>query len=161
MILTVRPARPSEAEWLGERLREEDAREVQTATGRSPREIVPLSLALSPDCYTVRLADNGKVAADPFAIFGCSPDRSVEGLGVMWLLCSDAVRHAPISLLREAHYWVKHFARMYPAGLYNYVDTRNSLHVRWLKLLGFVFHDTVKRGGVDFVLAIHPGETDV
>jgi hypothetical protein len=161
MILTVRPARRSEAVWLGERLREEDAREVQASTGRLPSEVLPVSLALSPDCYTVRLDVKGRPAFDPCAIFGCAPSRDVLGAGVIWLLCSDEIRHAPLSLLREARSWVDHFAMMYPAGLYNYVDTRNHQHVRWLKLLGFTFYERVMRNGVEFVLAYRKGENDV
>lgn len=138
MILTVRPASPAEASWFASHLREEDEREVTTATGRTTQVVLLDSLRLSRGkCYTVRRTVDGKIAEHPCAIFGVVDDPNTPGAGIVWLLATPDVRHCAISLLREASVWITHWTTQYPSGLHNIVDTRNALHIRWLKLLGF------------------------
>jgi hypothetical protein len=138
MILTVRPATQADAQHIGANLRDEDRREVETATGMAATAVVPASLYHSVECYTARRATpRGTVEDDPFVIFGVTPDPQDGRLGVVWLLCTDAVRGAHLSLLREAREWIAHWMHLYPKGLHNLVDSRNATHRRWLTLLGF------------------------
>jgi hypothetical protein len=155
MVLTIRPATDDDAQWLADHLRVEDHREIETASGRSPQEIVPLSVSVSRESYTIWLTDdNGTVSARPCAIFGVGDDPNEPQWGVMWFLGTPEIRKAPLSIIREAVKWLNHFNKKYPCGIHNIVDSRNDLHLRWLMLTGFTFSDhlyTIQ--GVPFVHA--------
>lgn len=155
MHLTIRPATVIEAKWLGHNLREEDRREVETATGMAASAVVPASLSTSRECYTARRAGTeGYIEQDPFLCFGVADDPRNDGAGIIWLLATDKIRGANLSVLREASYWIDAWLRKYPCGLHNIVDARNSLHLRWLKLLGFSFEKNVEINGQTFIHAI-------
>lgn len=155
MILTIRPALREEAEWISQHLRDEDIQEVETAAGRSVTEIVPMSLALSRECYTIRLTDeHGRIEEHPAVLFGVSDDPSRDGMGIMWMLATNGIRRASLSVIREAPKWLDHFNHLYPNGIHNIVDSRNSLHIRWLLLTGFTFEDAVLINGTPFVHAL-------
>lgn len=140
MNLIVRPATLQEAEALGPRLRPEDKQEVETATGMTAGEVVPASLLHSHECYTVRLSPH----EEPCVIFGMTED------GLVWMLCTDDIRKAPLSILREARAWIDHWMS-YCGYLWNLVDSRNTLHVRWLTLLGFTFGEPIDVNGFPFL----------
>lgn len=154
MILTTRPALRADAEWISTRLRPEDKAEVETITGLPATEVVPFSFDLSSEAYTFRLA-SGRLAAqkDPAVLFGVCDDPTSPGKGVMWLVATPEITLAPLSVLRECRYWCEHFRRRYQGGLQNLIDTRNDLHVRWLKLLGFTMGDIYTINGQTFVHA--------
>lgn len=136
MNLTVRPATQADIEYMARHLRPEDAREVETATGESPEKVLP---RFAGECYTARRAPNDP----PCVIFGCDSD------GVIWMLATPEVKRCPISVLREARYWIDHWSRKY-GRVHNYVDTRNALHLRWLQYLGAYFGTHVLVRGVPF-----------
>lgn len=150
MILTIRPAQMAEAEWISTRLRPEDATEVQTATGMTPKEVLPVSLSLSQECYTVRLNRKFDVVDYPAAIFGLAPDPMSSKRGVVWMLCTPEIRHCTLALIRESGFWLDHFESLYPEGIHNYVDARNELHVRWCVLTGFKLGALYMRNGFPF-----------
>lgn len=152
MILTIRPATKEDAEYLGVNLRPDDKREVETSTGQPADKVVPLSLSLSSECYTIRLTDsNGKIENAPAVIFGVADHTNVPDLGIVWLLATPKIHRAPISILREAAPWLDHFNKRYPAGITNIVDVRNDLHMRWLAILGFEFGNVMRVNGHDFM----------
>jgi hypothetical protein len=140
MNLTVRPATPADKEYMARHLRPEDDREVRTATGESPEVVLP---RFAGECYVARRAPN----EDPCVIFGCEP--KAPGLAFVWLLATPEVKRCPLSVLREARYWINHWAEKY-GSVGNFVDTRNELHVRWIKYLGFYLGETYKIRGVPF-----------
>lgn len=152
MILTMRPALLSDAEGIAVRLRPEDKREVETATGLPAAEVVPLSFQLSVEAYAMRLTNQqGKIEDDPTALFGVCGDPHEPERGVLWMVASSEIVRAPISFLREARHWLDHFSRLYPAGLHALADSRNGLHLRWLRLLSFQEIGTVSVRGHEFV----------
>jgi hypothetical protein len=153
-MILIRPATLEDALWLSSRLRSDDRREVETATGRSPEEVVPESFQMSDECFTVRRVVDGKLHPDPVALFGACPNPRTPALGVVWFLGSDAVRLCALSVIRESGYWLDHLSRRYAEGLYNYADSRNSLHVRWCQLTGFTLGTPIDLNGVPF-LPIH------
>lgn len=139
MTLTIRPASREEAIWFSSRLRPEDRSEIEAASGQGPETILPLSFDVSDECYTIRIDPHG----DPISIYGMVPDRRQEGVGVIWLLATPEVRRASLALLREVPYWLNAWALKYPNGIHNIVDSRNQLHVRWLKLMGFTITNEI------------------
>lgn len=151
-MIVIRPATREDAVWLSSRLRSEDKREVETATGLSPEEVVPFSFHMSEqECYTVRRVVDGRVAVDPVAIFGVTPDPTNDTLGIVWLLGTSDLRLCALSVVREAGYWLNHLARRYSGGLHNYADSRNSLHIRWSQLTGFTLGSPIEIRGAPFI----------
>ena len=156
MILTFRPGTLADAEWIGQHLREEDKREVETASGLPATTVVPMSFTMSRECYTFRLATpRGTVEDNPCAIFGVSDDPKRPDMGIVWLLGTPEIRRSALSFMREAPKWIDHFLTRYPEGIHNVVDTRNDLHIRWLLLTGFIVGDEpLMVNGVPFVHAV-------
>lgn len=146
----MRPATLEDATWLSSRLRSEDAQEVETSTGRKPEEVLPASFHASDECYTVRRVLDGKVLPNPVALFG------VTSGGIVWFLGSDEVRLCALSIVREAPAWLDYMSRRHPGGLWNYADSRNSLHVRWCYLTGFTLGEPASINGVSFYYIHRP-----
>lgn len=121
--------------------------------GRPAAEVVRASYTISVECYTLWLTNSrGKIMDQPSALFGVAADPMNNRRGIMWMVSTEEIRRAPISILREAIHWVEHFNRLYPDGLENFVDLRNGLHLRWLRLLGFSEQETVMIHGHPFTL---------
>jgi hypothetical protein len=137
-VIVFRPSTAADAEWVGSRLREADATEVQTVTGETPLPSVLRAFALSTECYSIYRAERGRVSEKPCALFGVVPDERHAGYGIVWFLATDDIRGAGISLLREADRWLDAMCKPYPLGLHNLADMRNTLHIRWCVLSGFV-----------------------
>ena len=136
-MIDVRPATRADAEWIASRLRAEDRAEVETATGLSPLEVVPLSFDLSTQCYTIRHSPS-QADDPPCAIFGVADDPEVSGLGLVWLLATADVFDVRASVLACAPHFLNAMSTDYPVGLHNLVDHRNLLHLRWCLKTGFV-----------------------
>ena len=154
MIVT-RPATREDAIWLSSRLRSEDVQEIETATGRSPCEILPESFHRSTNCFTIRRVFEGKLLPEPVALFGAAPSPS-DGQGLVWFLAHDVVRLCALSVVREAPLWLDYLSLPYPRGLINFADKRNSLHVRWCQLTGFTLSDPIDINGHPFYPIYRP-----
>lgn len=112
-------------------------------------EVLPFAVAISRECYTFRTSPKG----DPFAIFGVMEDPANENMGVVWFLATSATV-LPLAVMQEAPAWLNHWSRLYPDGLHNIVDSRNTSHVRWMELLGFHLGRRFDLRGVEFIHAI-------
>jgi hypothetical protein len=139
--ISIRPATMSDCLDMAGEMRVEDIRECLAASGSTPKDALLAGLWSSKRCYTVT-----DVSAEPFAIFGVS---CVEGLGdafpvtgYVWLLGTPIlvknkkifhrISQAILPLLEEGYDIIG-----------NYIDSRNTIHVRWLKALGFTFFRNV------------------
>ncbi len=129
---------------MASRLRSEDRREIEHATGKASHEVLPLAVSLSAESYTFNMQG-------PFCLFGVTDDPKNAGYGVVWLVASDEViRHARY-LVKQAPLYLDRWASRYPNGLHNYVDSRNLLHLRWLELVGFTLGEEIDIRGVPFL----------
>lgn len=151
MILTMRPASREEAVWLSSRLRPEDRREIETASGRSAETLLPASFDISDEVYSIRFTTDGQPDADPVAIFGVAPHTRHPHIGVPWFLSTEGVRRGSGALIREANFWLDSWTDKYSGGLHNIVDERNTLHRRWLAYTGFTFGETIILHGHPFI----------
>lgn len=121
-------------EWLvdlAEVLRPSDLAELQASSGGDPAEVLVTSVMLSDRAWIV--LDDG----DPVLVFGRAPtDNPQEHLA--WLMGSpqmDAPAARTFILRRCARY-----IREMQAGttrLWNLIDARNEVSMRWLEWLGF------------------------
>lgn len=123
----VRCYRPGDECELSLRLRQADLREIEAATGQDPVDALREGAEQSVPSCTI-IDHTGAIAG----MFGATPT------GRVWLLGSDALIQNPLrrQFLRECRRYVD--ALPYPL-LHNVIDERNTVHVRWLKWMGFTF----------------------
>jgi hypothetical protein len=105
----------------------EDCRELRDA-GWDPYLALVYSVEKTTDPVKF-INRSGKVAA-----FNGVVDEG-NGIGRIWLLCTDAVKENPMSFYRAAKAWVGSL-RSYTL-LHNVADPRNKMHMKLLHRLGF------------------------
>ena len=59
-----------------------------------------------------------------------------EGFGSPYLLCTDQIGKIAKTFLKESKARVKAMEDKFPI-LFNYIDSRNSLHLKFIKMCGF------------------------
>lgn len=141
--INIRSARIADAQQLASALRAPDRREIRAATGRSPLAVLRDGIAASNPSYAI-VSGGHQIAA----IFGVVPDKLCADSGRIWLLGSDLVSRHRLTLLRLSGSWLQHLHQRYRV-LWNYVDIRNQLHIRWIRLCGFEFLRRVDHYGFE------------
>ena len=129
-------------ESVSSRMRELDIRELQAVTpGEKPIDSLLKAVGVSNEVYTLIIT--GK----PEAIFGLANHK--EG-AVCWLLCTEEIASARLSLIRKGRDWVKSKAEQYGC-LFNYVLGDHVQAHRFIEQLGFKFTNKAKINGEDFL----------
>lgn len=129
----VREYRDGDAEALAPILRQADLQELQATSPLSPREVLRISAEESiPSCAII--GTSGNIAG----LFGAVP--SAPSTGVVWLLGSDELTKGPTlkEFMRRCHGYLDTLHTLYPL-LYNCIDERNTVHISWLRHMGFTF----------------------
>jgi hypothetical protein len=138
----VRAYEPEDADELAPHLREADRREMQAAFGVTLQQ----SIRLVPDneILCTICTDDDKVVG----LFGAVPTCDLSA--AVWLVGSDALTQPPLrrQFLVEGKTFLDALHRYRPL-LWNYVDERNHLHIRWLKWMGFTFINRHPEYGVE------------
>lgn len=119
----------AEGDWehVADNMRDADRREV-AALGSTPAKALKGSVALSQIAFTIRHGD------EPVGLFGACTQ------GAVWMLGTPKIQTIRFRFLRQSRPWVNILHSASPV-LWNWADARNDLHIRWLKWLGFRFHD--------------------
>lgn len=142
-MIVVRPAHIVDAAELALKLRQADLQEIKSAVGEDPLVLLEQSIAWSDPCFSI--IGEG---SNPIAIFGVVPDSCAADVGRIWFLGSDELIHHSITFLRYSREWIDRLHERYPT-LWNYVDARNEVHIRWLKWCGFAFLRRIEEYGVE------------
>ena len=117
--------------YLAPRLRHEDKQEILAGTGLFPYEALLNGYQKSVIVFTIFNPKN-----KPVGIFGV--DDCGNNVGGIWLVATKDLATIKIAFLKECREVVKVFNTKYKI-LWNWVDCRNSLHIKWLKWCGFQF----------------------
>jgi hypothetical protein len=83
---------------------------------------------------------------EPVGIFGVTDCG--DGTGAIWLLATDELARIQIAFLKECRKVVNVLNKKYKI-LWNFVDCRNQLHIKWLKWCGFQFINKKNYGVLD------------
>ena len=116
---------------MASNLRQEDLREVVEGHGYNPTIDIPLD------------------SLKGFCVYFTVPDGRIAGLagvgddGCIWMLCTPATHDFPITFAREAKRFIQSRSE---SVLWNYVDKRNTTHIKLLKFLGFRFLEEIPFG---------------
>lgn len=137
-IAKVRPARLEDAAALAPRLRAADLAELSALSTRSPQTTLEHGIKAGT-AYAVELA-TGEVVA----LFGVAPTGEPK-LGAVWMLGSEGLLSIRLTFLRHSRHWLEQLFAGYSL-LGNFVDARNTVHVEWLRWLGFRFLRRVHLG---------------
>lgn len=138
---TIVPAELHHAETLAPNLRAADVAEL-AAHGIEPLEGLVGSLEASkPNAWTILDEDKR-----PIALFGAGDCTDTLGpdVGAPWLLGSDALVTTHRSwFIRNTKRIVTMADHRY-SRFFNRVDTRNTLHLRWIRWAGFLVMPAVR-----------------
>jgi len=136
-MVTYRPSKRSDAEYIGRHLREADRLEVE-ATGVRGQDAALLSYMDSEICHTA--CSDGV----PCMIFGVSkPIFSEEGY--VWALGTDECARHPIEMVRFGRKYLRAFLEVCPC-LVNWCDARYEKAHRWLRAIGFAIEEPAPYG---------------
>lgn len=131
--ITARRSKLEDAVELSKNLREEDIAELAANTGKAPLTALSQGYVLSTPCYSI-VDDTDKV----LGMFGAVPVHKSPGVGLVWMLASPGLLKHRRQFLRESKEWIAKLHQKFPI-LWNYVDARNTTHIRWLKWIGVNF----------------------
>lgn len=123
--------------YLAPRLRFADKREILSAIGLTPYEGLYFSFKNSTACFTIYKKNI------PVAIFGVN--QITDKLSSIWFLASDGLKDIEIPFLRQCRELVNFLTNKHKM-LFNFVDCRNELHIKWVKWCGFKFLRKINHG---------------
>ena len=127
----MRIATLKDVEYLAPRLRFVDKQEILAASGLTPFDALKKSFDSSQICFTIVNPKD-----EPVGIFGVADLGGV--IGGIWMLGTDNLASIQIAFLKECKKVIQLLNKKYKI-LWNHVDCRNQLHIKWLKWCGFKF----------------------
>lgn len=139
-----RPATPEDVMHVAWNLRDADRRELEANGWRNPLKCLEMGWQLSDPCYVMV----GRYGL-PFGLFGAIPDPDHATEASVWMMATDGLTHEALAFARHSRKIVAGWGDKYTL-MHNAVDARNTVHVKWLKWLGFTFLNTVTRNNVPF-----------
>ena len=139
----IRLATRGDINWVSSRLSLADLREVETATGERPIDVLP-QMCKAAETYSIRPYRN----SEPVALFGIM-DAGEPGRANVFLLGTKSIDKVAKTLVGELPHWLDAWCETYPI-LTNYADSRNVLHLRYLEHIGFTIGETIDVRGVPF-----------
>ena len=141
-MITARLSIVPDCHLIAPRMREADKIEVK-ANGLNPFNALFLGYVHSSICYTVVDEHN-----TPHAMFGCCELPDSLNIASIWLLGTDDIFKHRVRFLKESKKYLNIISKSYDMT-FNYVHVDNTLHIRWLKWLGFTFLREVSKHGVN------------
>jgi hypothetical protein len=130
---------PDHLDHIAEHMNPRDAAEVLASGGFTPDRAVHLAHVVSAESY-VCVFDGV-----PVAVFGVADLGG--GVGSPWLLTTEQLFQRPSVIVKEGRKAVAAWAKKFYT-LYNWIDERNDVSIRWLARLGFSFVDRDPHYGV-------------
>ena len=120
--------------FVADEMRPEDVAEVRAQSGHSPREALLFCFFMSKPCMTMVGREENVIG-----MWGVVPQGPTAGrvwmLGCQSMLDDHGDRR---TFLKESKAQLAKLHEQYPV-LFNVVDARNEVHVRWLRYMGFTF----------------------
>ena len=136
----IRDCTTHDIEELAVTMRPEDVAEIMHSSGRSPLKTLWLGFHASEVLHTIEW--QGRVVA----IFGVAAGTN---MGIPWMLGTDDLRRC-WSLLRECRKLLEGYTQKYHY-LTNAVWSKNEVHIKWIKWIGFQFEGSDVRNGQTFL----------
>lgn len=129
----LKPATLEEAIALAQDLRPEDEAEIRAMSGQESVVSLKHGVVFS-DLPTTIMDEDGSV----LGMFGAVSTGSNPRMGTVWMLCSPKILKYRRQFAKESRQWIEAMHQRYDL-LWNVVDERNTVHIRWLQWCGFTF----------------------
>lgn len=126
--------RGSDAEYIGTHLRQADLQEMHAVQGTQVDPVAALQYGIENSYFPFVATIDGL----PACVFGAVPEPHDDRFGCVWLMGTDAITTHPRVFLRHSKEYLEKVAEPFSL-LWNCVDKRNDVHIRWLKWMGFTF----------------------
>lgn len=133
----IRLATEEDIDYVAPRLRRADREEVWASGSFLPEEALRTSYRASDPCFAF-ITEKG-----PQSLFGVAP--VTDNVGAIWLLGTDEIDTNPIAFLRWSRRFLPFLIQPYDM-VCNLVYAGNTVHIKWLRWLGFVFLREVEHG---------------
>ena len=130
----------SDIKYLSENLRDADVCEIKAALNLNPLDGLEMCVK---DCDELWVATIDSI---PACIFGIQSEKITNQYkdpqdvyaGMIWAMGTDSLFKYPKTLTRTSRKIIKRWLEDHDV-LYNYIWSKNELHKKWLKSLGFQF----------------------
>ncbi len=132
--ITVRRSWVSDVEFLWPRLSAGDADEIWASHHLTPKEGLELSFDRALVSLTVE--SNEEI----ICMLGVNPVNMLDNEALIWMVVSTSFKKIGIPFLWKSRSFIETFLKSYKK-LYNYVDTRHTESLRWLKFIGAKIED--------------------
>lgn len=121
---------------LMHRIRDIDEVECLKGSGQDVNTSLLEGFETSQESY-VAFVDN-----DPFMIFGVREHDLLSNIGTIWMLSTDRINDFALTIrfLRNCKKYIDAFLNNY-VSLQNYVYSKNTVSINWLKWLGFTVYE--------------------
>ena len=129
-----RRTQPSDIRIVADSMRAEDVAEVKAHSGLDPDQALLLSYFHSEPCLSI-VSRHG----DVIGMWGVVPQE--DRTGRIWMLGTDAMLddlQDRRTFLRQSKEVLRELHHQFIL-LFNEVDARNTVHIRWLRWMGFTF----------------------
>lgn len=113
-------------------LRKADIEELRVSSGKQPWDALKSAVLHSTEWTEVGYVEE---TGEIIALFGLA---SANGIGIPWMVASPNIKKYNKILMRYSKKVIGEMNDQFTL-LTNFVDSRNSLHIRWLKHMGFKF----------------------
>jgi len=139
-----RLATMEDVDYVAANLRQADRDELLANGWTNPYKALEQGWALSEPCYV--MIDRNDV---PFGLCGAVPDPDEAWKASVWMMATDGLEREPLGVARGSRKLVKEWSEKFSL-LWNHVDTRNEVHLAWLKWLGFKFINKIEHNNHSF-----------
>lgn len=129
-MIHVRRMTADDIEPIAREARQADRDEIEEGCGQTIASALALGLRSSVAAHVIVWGDT------PLAAFGDVSYSPGAGIGIPWLISTNAIEQHPRAFLRICQPLVAQMMERHQT-LVNYVDTRNTAAIRWLEWLGF------------------------
>jgi|TARA_R100000789_G_C3019127_1_gene153149 hypothetical protein len=128
-MIVERDSIESDCEELAKHLRKPDFDEVVTVTKEAP--LKPIVRGFRAATYCKSVLNNGNM----IMMYGVCPTL-YHKVGSPFLLGTDRFLEVKLPFARQCKSRVEEMQKQYPI-LWNFIDSRNTVHLRWIKWCGF------------------------
>jgi len=139
----IRPATPEDVHAVGRNLRPADRDEIRAVTGAPPLLVLPECVAQSRATWTMY-----GLSGEPVGLFGVQDVFDNPDVGWVWMVCTPTIERYPFHFLNKSRELLPVIHSFHPL-VTNHVDERNTVHIRWLRWMGFTFLRRIERWGAE------------
>ena len=138
----VRAYEPGDEQYIAACLRKADRQELSALSDRDPVEVLREGGMISRLCVTI-IGNSGLGAGM------CGVVDEGNGVGKIWMLGTAELVSRPMQkqFLRESKLYLRGLERIYRL-IHNTIDERNTVHIRWLRFMGFTFIQRIPEHGI-------------